>query len=652
MVGMGLYSLNRMEMINQHTVLMGSRLLPRANTINRILTNASDYRRGQLQHLVASETADYDKQEKRMTNDESIMQQLFEEFKPLVETEQDRAYYEDIQADWAQFVSLSQPFIAPSRAGDKITAKAVLNGDAKKVNDGMSAKIAEWITYNQSLADARVQDAETAYRATMTASVAVIVAAAALAIFLGIFQSRTLAKGIRQLLAAAQAISDVDLKALALTASQIAEGDLTHSFQLKTETVAYQSSDALGDLARVFNQMVQRLYETGDSFGQMRMRLSDLIAQVGQDAQNLNATSENLSRAAGQAGSATSQIATTIQQVARGAVQQADSVTGTGASMERMSKTIEGVSKGAQEQAQAVAEASQATADLSQAVQRLSTSAKDGANGGAAAAEASQEGVASLKKTMSVMDTIRLKVGHSAGKVKEMGEKSKQIDMIVQTIDDIASQTNMLALNAAIEAARAGEHGKGFAVVADEVRKLAEKSTHSTKEIAELIHGIQVTVDEAVRAMDESIREVESGVDRVHESGQTLDRIQQLADVVYQSEKAAIQIASQAMDASSTLVSAMDRVSAVVDQNTSATEVMAMGSAEVTRAVENIASVSEENSAAVEEVSASAEEMSAQVEELSSSAQALADMASSLFHAVGRFKVENKSFSSGSFRRS
>ena len=444
---------------------------------------------------------------------------------------------------------------------------------------------------------------------------------------------------------------------LVTSAKNIAKGDLNQKLDTRYH-------DEVGVLSLAFSEMVRYLQNLagisekiaggdltvqvksessqdilGNSYVRMVANLRSMMAALVENAENLQNASAQLAISAGQAGQATSQIATTIQQVAKGITQQTESISRTASSAEQMGRAIDGVARGAQEQAGSVSEAASITSQISSAIQQVAAGAQTSAQGASEAADTARTGARAVAETIEGMRNIKNKVDFSAEKVQEMGKRSNQIGAIVETIDDIAAQTNLLALNAAIEAARAGEHGKGFAVVADEVRKLAERSSTATKEIGSLIKGIQQTASDAVKAMEESAREVENGVQRANQSDEALSRILKAAESVRQQVDEIAKAAKNISSSSNDLVTAMDSVSAVVEENTASTEEMAASSSEVTESVESIASVSEENSAAVEEVSASTEEMSAQVEEVNASAQMLSEMAEALQKVVATFKL-------------
>lgn len=222
------------------------------------------------------------------------------------------------------------------------------------------------------------------------------------------------------------------------------------------------SQDELGQMAAVFNRMMDRFRET--------------VMLVHQSAVQVAATAGELSA--------------TTEQTNLGIQQNRNETDQTVVAMNEMAATVQEVARNTSEAALAAGDAEQQGEESSrmvqQALQKIRALEQD------------------TDQASEVIATVEV--------------DSREIGRVLEVIQGIAEQTNLLALNAAIEAARAGEAGRGFAVVADEVRTLATHTQRSTEEINQLIARLQQGVLQAVNVMQAVSVQADEGVGLVEQS--------------------------------------------------------------------------------------------------------------------------------------
>ena len=240
------------------------------------------------------------------------------------------------------------------------------------------------------------------------------------------------------------------------------------------------------------------------------------------------------------------------------------------------------------EQASAVNQISVTVREIKSSAEQVAQRAQGVAEQAGRAAQVAQRGANAANASRVGMDDIHAKVEAIAENILALSEQTQQIGAIIDTVSDIAGQSNILALNAAIEAAQAGEAGRGFRVVADEVRSLSEQSRQAAAQVKVILSDIQKATNLAVMATEQGTKGVQAGIERVAQTSQTIN---DLATVVEQSAQAAQQIV------------------AGVEQQTIGLDQIALGMNDINQAAQQAASGAQQAQTAAQSLSTLAEQL-------------------------------------------
>src|SRR5437879_1848248 len=386
------------------------------------------------------------------------------------------------------------------------------------------------------------------------------------------------------------------------------------------QNIDIHRNDEIGALATTFNNMVAYLKEMasvsmsvaeGDLTVEVvprskRDTLGNAFLRMSHGLQELVRTTRE---SAGQVSAGSTQVAGAADESAKVSVQASSAIEEVTSTMHEMSINVQNVVKNTQVQASSVAETSASIDQMVTSIQRVADTAKvllDIAN---RSREEVVTGIQTMEKATDGLNRTNQAIQSSAEIINILGHRADDIGKIIEVIDDLAEQTNLLALNAAIEAARAGEHGLGFAVVADEVRKLAEKSTQSTKEIADLIQSIQREARQAVENMERSTRIVEEGLTLGNDLGSALHKISNVVTEVYKFSQEIGAATNEQSVGSSQIAKATSRLTEITQEINSAVEEQASGAQAVVRAMDKMRELVQQSASSSTELSAAAEQM-------------------------------------------
>lgn len=344
--------------------------------------------------------------------------------------------------------------------------------------------------------------------------------------------------------------------------------------------------DLTADTTGTIQKYSKRRDEIGtvsNGYETMRNNIVSLLGTINEVSHSLTDNADNLSKSSISVSSMATELSVTMDDLANGATAQADEITEGDRQIVGISHMIQSL----QENIEVMGDATKEMIVLRQS-----------------SLEALQNVVEDSHKNKDNSQKVHEVIGETSKQTKKIQAASAQIR-------EIADETNMLALNASIEAARAGEAGKGFAVVASEIGNLASSTNELTGTIESIIEDLVVKMDMTVEMIEEMEQAIDTEARSVEETEGQFDRI----------------------------ANHLQKVQDICDDLVKSAGQMEDGRVSIVSMIENLSAISQENAASMEEVAAAVEEQTKSIEGVSDSSRQVAENAGQLTGQIEQFTV-------------
>lgn len=519
----GFISLLFMNNINNASTTIAGNCMPSIIVAEELNTNSSDFRIAEYKHVLSQDEAAMDQEEKNLSQINGKMEELFNEYMPLITNNTDEKMIQNVKESWDSYIKIHDEMITLSSQNNTEAAKKILDGESAELFNSLSSILLELVDFNKEQGDIASAKGDTTYKTASGVTGVSVALIVVVVIVLGLLVSGSITRPVKELDAVAREIANENLN----------------------QVITYESKDELGLLASNFNKTVQRLKMYIDYINEIAEALNTLANGTLYYNLQYEYTGEFA-----KVKTALIKIFDSLNQTMEGINQASDSVA---SGSEQMAAGAQNLAEGATEQASTVEEL---VATITDITSKIVNNAEEATNAG------------------NMVKTVDSEINNSNKKMEEMvqameiiNNKSKEIVKIVASIEDIATQTNLLALNAAIEAARAGEAGKGFAVVAEQVKVLASQCSEAAKTTVALIDDSNKAVGDGVTIATDTAEALLTVVDNINQ-------------VTHAMENMVVQSKNQA-ETMSEVERAVETISGVVQTNSATAQETSASSEEL-----------------------------------------------------------------------